>query len=221
VQNYTSLSISSLLIFAACTTGPSKRYEEAVDHGVIVYPFAHHDQPIGINQPENKFVIRSVVGNTEYAIEIPGAAEQYDIELPLADLGPEGGIGQATSNLSSATTDLEFERNMPKLPASPDKALVQGAYGLGEVGGPKQSPSYTLALSRINQHYLKRQYEYALIEINNLLSFYPTSVQLYKMKGTILRKMRNFELAKDSWQRALDLDPNNQQIRAALERLAH
>ncbi|MBF0440608.1 MAG: hypothetical protein HQK54_01765, partial [Oligoflexales bacterium] len=84
---------------------------------------------------------------------------------------------------------------------------------------PKQSPSYLLSLQKINELYQEKKFESALIEINNLLAFYPTSVKLLKMKGTTLIKLGNLELAEKAWERASDLTPNDPVLKRGLAKL--
>ena len=43
--------------------------------------------------------------------------------------------------------------------------------------------------------------------------------QSHKMKGTVLMKMQNWQLAEKSWLRALDLAPHDAALRRGLERL--
>lgn len=60
-------------------------YQEMVE-GSISYPFAAKTDPIGFNGPntsDDKFVIRTMAGQTEYSVEIPHAAAFYDVEVPI------------------------------------------------------------------------------------------------------------------------------------------
>lgn len=205
-------------------------------NGTIDYPFVDRANPLGENGPAEKFVIRTTMGNTEYTMEIPGAARDYDIEVPLQDLGKLGsgtaqqrfpgapksaGVAAAeVKELSSPQlTDRELVSDMPKLPDPEDKGLVDGAFGVGQMEGPTQSPSYTMRIARINELYLNKEYEFALVEINNMLTFYPSSAKLYKMKGTILLKLRNLDLGEIAWTRAVELAPTDVALQNGLKRL--
>jgi tetratricopeptide (TPR) repeat protein len=178
---------------------------------------------LGANGPKDKFVIKSVVGQTQYIVEIPEAAENYDIEIPLADIQQEiddplglkpQGVGQPM------ITDRELTSRFPNIAKGrEDAALVDNAFGVGQGEGPQQSPSYTLAVAKIGKLYQQRKFEYCLIEINNMLSFYPNSPKLYKMKGTVLLKLRNYTLARDAWIKAQELDPSDSKLRKSLVRI--
>lgn len=217
--------IIALMFELACTGGSNSRLsEDPLAAGTIDYPFAEDAKSLGKDGREDKLVIKSTVGQTEYELQIPGAARDYDIEVPLADMrkvgATDGSIaGEPDANAKPQTIDNEFVKDMPKLEDPDDRALVEGAYGLGHADGPRQSPSYTLRLNKINKLYLARQYELALIDINELLTYYPTSIKLYKMKGTILVKTRNFKMAELAWSRGVELNPDDAALRRGLESL--
>jgi hypothetical protein len=222
-----SLSISRLGFLLACycslfgcshqrSASQNSPSSELLD-GQIEYPFAEESKRIGKNQNKEPFRIRSTVGNSEYQIELPGAADDYDVQLPLGEMpNSKASAQQKDSELIPNVTDREFEDNMPKMTEPDDRQLVESALGLGEANGPRQGPSYTLKLAKINQLYSERQYEIALVEINQLLSYYPTDPRLNKMKGTVLVKMRNFRMAEVAWTRASEFAPSDETLRQAL-----
>ncbi len=225
-MNSVCRSITNTLALALLAQGcanSANNSQEDILSGTIDYPFASRTSPLGHNGPEEKFVIKSTVGNSEYVLEIPGAARDYDIEVPLADLKRSGAIDTNAGSVEGISkpqfTDRELVKAMPRIPTPDDRALVEGAFGLGQSEGPMQSPSYTLHIAKINKLYLAKQYEYALIEINNLLTYYPTSPKLHKMKGTILLKLRNYKLAEIAWSRGYDLAPNDIALKKGLESL--
>jgi hypothetical protein len=194
--------------------------------GTIAYPFVDETKVLGDDRPaDDRFVIRSAVGGREYTIEIPGAARDYDVQVPLADLGESDDdvlSGKRPKAIGSpVATDQEMVATMPQLQKdrATDTALMDSAFGAGGAEGPRQAPSYTLGLAKVNELYKRRQYEFALVELNNMIAFYPNSPKLQKMKGTVLVKMRNLPLAELAWIKALELDPRDKGVRAALARL--
>jgi tetratricopeptide (TPR) repeat protein len=215
---------TAALAAVACSSEEEIDPAQDILHGTIAYPFVDENQPIGREPPDDKFIIKSAVGGTEYVVQIPGGARDYDVQVPLADLGV------ATTDVATAAqkaganpvqTDKEIVSSLPQLKKErpSDTALLDGAFGTGDAEGPRQAPSYTLGIARVNEHYKKRTYELALIEINNLLAFYPNSPQIHKMKGTVLLKMRNLPLAELAWIKALELAPADKALQRALERL--
>lgn len=208
--------------------------ERPVDAGIegqIAYPFVEETRPLGTagaaTSSDEKFIIRSAVGDREYSVEIPGGARDYDVMVPLGELGDAASgtgasVGKPPRTLASAVrTDQEITKDLPRLEQRrpTDSAMLDQAFGVAESEGPEQAPSYTLGLARINEYYKKRDFEYCLIEVNQLLAFYPTSPKLLKMKGTVLLKLRQEALAERAWTRALDLAPSDRGLAKALERL--
>jgi len=221
------VGLITILSSFSCTRG--RHQDNSMDpilNGTIQYPFIDETRPLGIEPPEEKFIIRSAIGNREYSVEIPGGARDFDVQVPLADLGNadqfDSIVGKKPDHLSNpVSTDSEIVATLPRLENEKptDTAIMDSAFGVGLAEGPIQAPSYTLGMAKINSHYKQRQYEYALIELNTLIAFYPSSPKLHKMKGTVLLKMRNMPLAELAWIKALELDPRDRGLRSALGRL--
>ena len=215
--------LCAALISSACSFGGGGRDEvEDILHGSISYPFVRSN-PMGVNGKPDKFIIRSITGGTEYVIEIPDAGEDYDIEIPMAGLKDSGLPGTTVPKGLSppSSTDSEITASLPDMTkeAPRKSALMDKAFGVGKGGGPGQSPSYTLGIAKITRFYKQKQFEYALIEVNHLLSYFPQSPRLHKMKGTIYIRLHNFELAEKSWSRALEYNPGDRLLKAGLDRL--
>jgi len=173
---------------------------------------------MGNDPAGDRFVIRSVKGGAEYIVEIPHGADDYDISIPLTALPNDDGKAKVHN---PQLTDRELLSTMPTADREQerDRSLLENAMGVGTQDGPDQGPSYSLGLAKVNQHYKVRNYEYALIEVNQLLSYYPNAARLYKMKGTILLKTGDLSLAEKAWLRASELDPKDRTITKGLERL--
>lgn len=215
------------ILFVSGCASSSRDPSAAIAQGSIAYPFVDESKPLGKNGKKDKFVIRSSVGASEYSVEIPDAGDGYDIQVPLAGLNPPSSndaiaIGSKNGKVPSpVATDKELVTALPSIAKSnPNElATMDAALGVGSPEGPIQSPSYTMGIAKVNQYYRERNYEVALMELNNLLSFYPNSPKLLKMKGTLLIKTGNHELAMRSWQRALDLSPSDSGLGRAVKHL--
>ena len=215
-----------LAIINACATS-GQISKPRVAEGSISYPFIADTKPLGRAQPKQPFVIRSAVGGSEYSIEIPDNASRYDIQIPLAELSPKGNMDAISRGLSGekslnpANTDKELVAALPALSKNKpnETALMDAAFGVGSPEGPVQSPSYSLGIARVNQYFKERNFELALVELNNLLAFYPNSPKLLKMKGTLLVKTGNRDLAMKSWQRAYDLAPQDAALKRSITQL--
>lgn len=220
-------ALAAILVTSACIGGGSRRDETqaAIENGTIAYPFVDENKAIGLNGPSAPFVIKSAVGDREYTIEIPGEGRDFDVQVPLAELGARdedpilGGNRHGLAN--PVATDKEMVAALPRLDKSrpTDTAMMDGAFGVGNAGGPRQSPSYMLGIAKVNELYKRRQYEFALVELNQLIAFYPNSPQLHKMKGTVLVKTRNLALAELAWIKALQLTPQDKGLQNALAKL--
>lgn len=212
-------NVCAYLMLSGCASDDA--YDEIV-RGTIAYPFYNKDAPLGRTPPStsaDRFVIRTISGSTEYVVEIPHAGRDYDVEVPIARSSSDSSRKYRIKN--AQMTDRELVSSMPKVSQATEqeRMLLDKAFGVGEKGGPKQSPSYSLGINKINELYRKGKFEFALIEINNLMTFYPTSVKLYKMKGSVLIKLGNYKLAEKAWTRASDLSPNDPVIKKGIARL--
>ena len=214
-----------LLTFTSCTTTQEANLRVAT--GNISYPFIGETAPLGRANPKQPFIVKSAVGAREYSVEIPDNGGKFDIQIPLAEISPASSQDLTSSlnpngrRLNPANTDKELIAALPDLgKTKPNKTnMLDNAFGVGSPEGPSQSPSYTLGIARVNQYFKERNFELALVELNNLLAFYPNSPKLLKMKGTLLVKTGNRELAMRSWQRALDLAPNDTALRNSIGKL--
>lgn len=216
----TTSKLALLLYTCICSSCATRDPYQDLVRGTISYPFAQKTNPIGVNGTDEKFVIRTLAGETEYVVEIPHAAQFYDVEVPIASMKGDGTDGLKPVK-NPQITDRELVANLPKLNLATreERALLDQAFGVGEAGGPTQAPSYVMGIAKVNTLYRDNKYEYALIELNNLLSFFPTSPQLYKMKGTVLIKVNNLKLAEKAWMRAQELAPHDPVLRKGLDRL--
>lgn len=213
--------VSLTLVLVGTTCSSRRADEQSFQDGAIAHPFLAQTNPIGQDPPKSdRMIIRSTVGNQEYMIEIPEGAQDYDIEIPFNGDGSDGGGALRSGTPNPQLTDAELLAALPRHDAadSQDSALLNK--GLALAPDQSQGPSYTLGLARVNELYMQNQFELALIEVNQLLSYYPNSSQLFKMKGTLLMKMQNQGLALQAWRNALQLDPNDTRLRRVLETLS-
>jgi tetratricopeptide (TPR) repeat protein len=218
--------IGNGILIESCQSG-DRDIRKDLNEATIAYPFVGPGYGLGRNGKKESFVIRSSVGQAEYAVEIPDAGNGYDIQIPLAALNPPA-TGEALAVGAKGTrapnpvaTDRELVNSLPSIDkSSPTEiATLDAALGVGTKDGPIQSPSYTMGIAKVNQYYRERNYEVALMELNNLLAFYPNSPKLLKMKGTLLLKTGNQELALRAWQRAVDLSPQDAPLERATKKL--
>lgn len=204
---------------------PESRVDRLLYHQGITYPFPE-THPIGINGKPKTVVIRTRADGHEYVIEIPDGGDEFNIEVPLEGTLPGRKKTQnrdLPADLSHPLqTDLEWTAQMPSLEdgSREDASLVDKAFGVSAKDGITANPSFTLGLSKVNNYFRDRQYTYALVEVNHLLQFYPQSVRLHKMKGTLYAKLNEWALADQAWGVAEQLAPNDKSIKLARQRVA-
>lgn len=90
------------------------------------------------------------------------------------------------------------------------------------LAGSSASPakkSYLAGLAHVRELYDLRKYELAFIDLNDLEQSYPNDARLLAMKGTLYLKLGKLKLARDTWQHAVQLDPNDTQTAEALRGL--
>ena len=203
--------LSLLLQLYACASQEESPYASLLN-GQISYPFVQ-TRPLGVNDQPKKFIIRSIKGGAQYVVEIPDAGEDYDIEIPIAAI--HKGSNEEEFRSSAVSTDREILASMPSITKeSPvQSSFMDKAFGVANSEEYKGAPSYTLGIAKITKLFKSQKHEYALIEVNNLIAYYPQSPKLFKMKGSIYLKMRNYQLAKQAWNQALELKPNDRALR--------
>ncbi|MFK7871895.1 MAG: tetratricopeptide repeat protein [Oligoflexales bacterium] len=216
------LFIVSMFVLSSCSSSEHHAAVEDILHGTISYPFPETAE-LGRTRGKDPFIIRSSVGATEYVVEIPDGAEDFDVVVPLANLSSaaQGGVDRPMGVSNPAVTDRELVKALPKAQnVDPtNTSFVDRAFGVTTGKGPKQSPSYVLGLAKTRKMFQKGLYENALVELDKLLAFYPTSSQLHKRKGTVLLKLGHLLLAEKSWIHAFELDPKDNALKTAIDRL--
>jgi Flp pilus assembly protein TadD len=79
--------------------------------------------------------------------------------------------------------------------------------------------SYLGTLAKVREMYASRRYELALVELVDLEASHPKDARLQAMKGSVYLKLGKAQLARESWQKALALDPEDPAVAEALRNL--
>jgi tetratricopeptide (TPR) repeat protein len=72
-------------------------------------------------------------------------------------------------------------------------------------------------LEKAQEAMLNGDYQGALRQVNLVLLTRPDHAQGHTMKGSIYYAMGNYSLANDEWERVLQLDPSNQEVRQFMD----
>lgn len=193
--------------------------------------------PFGTLYPQPNFensapvVVRTKKGDRAVELEIPARdSEVSEWVVPVApqgrapaaaESGPESRV-QDYGTRKPSSVDREIQRQMPQSPAE-DIAVrrdLETDMGLQAVEEdlPRGDRSYLGALDRIKNLFRERRHEAALLEVEEMMREHPTDPKLHAMRGTLLDRLGYADLARQSWNQALKLEPSNEPLRRFLER---
>ena len=195
-----------------------------------------------------RYVVRMSDGNLDWEVELPEVATGYELRIPFKGQRPAG-AGELDYQNSAALTAADKElisslrRENPQL----DREGVYNdkGEGLGEVSqtlkrqgksssgqskGAKQGESakkksrparqsYLVGLEKARQLFKARKYELAIIALKSLDGDYPNDVTIKSMLGTLWLQLNQPSLARESWEAALKINPNNRAVIEALKQL--
>ncbi len=140
--------------------------------------------------------------------------EAADEGIGASGDGDESPEEQQESGASEQDSESEGE-------AGSDGASEEG--GDGEQGGEAKKaptrPSYLLGIEEVRKLYRAGKYELAMVKLKKLEKAYPNDVKLLSMEGTLWRRLGEENLARKAWDRVLQIDPDNEQVREAQQRL--
>jgi hypothetical protein len=106
---------------------------------------------------------------------------------------------------------IPIEPSAGETPSAADAELL--------AGGPAPQKGYLANLARIAEMYAAHKFEMALIELVDLEVAFPRDGRIQAMKGSLYQKLGKAKLARDAWQKALALDPQDTGVAEALREL--
>jgi hypothetical protein len=201
--------------------------------GPIHNPFGDQYSAGGPGDRSQNVILRTKKGDRAVEIELPRDSQaSTDFTIPVSPAfrdgaGRAGGAGESTEDspyvkLPPTMADHEITRSFPQGQVAQDGERRQIEEGLGVMAGEDSVPvadqSYLGALDNIKLLYKKGRYEAGLVELDSLIKQYPTSPRLHVMRGTLLDRVGQGELALKSWNQALRLEPKNESLRRFIER---
>lgn len=212
---------------------------EASTQATIVVPSAATTAPEYRGDgsvPPQRYVIRMSDGQRDWEVEFPEVARGYEVRIPLRE--SEADVRTAHQGLTRADrelidhlrrTDPEFERQGIYVDGehSVDRqARRDGAetsprtpQGRAEDAPAPTRPSYFRGISEVQRLFEAGQFETAMIHLVDLEEAYPSDIRIKSMKGTLWLRLGNEELARESWEQVLQIDPDNAPVQEALRRL--
>ncbi len=212
--------------------------------GPIHNPFGEQYASGGNGDRAQNMILRTKKGDRSVEIEIPRDSQSStDFTIPVAPAFRESGGGSrfpASSQYAGSSggdpsqsedgyvktpptmADHEITHSFPQGAPADEGERRSIEEGLGVMASDDSVPagdsSYLGALDHVKSLYRQGRYEAGLLELDGLIRQYPTSPKLHLMRGTLLDRVGQGELALKSWNQALRLDPKNASLRKFIER---
>jgi len=231
------LPIAGFLIWSSC----SSTKPELLNGPQIENPFkAMEYNQQRLQTSKEPITLKAVNADRVFEVAIPRDPNSDDLDLvvPMSGLNSEGtrkvasvggeypgfleGRAAAPGDRKIASAaEKSADQEVVGTFAHNDKRKFQDIGDLDERLGTFQpsdegGPSYLAGVDKVRSEYFARRYEVALIEVNKLIRYYPTSAKIFMMKGTILKKMGFQDLAMHAYEQAYELDPSNTMLRNVL-----
>ena len=167
---------------------------------------------------DGRYVLRLAEHNRVWELELPESAGGYEMRIPLD--GPLESPTAADAELLAAAPESAAVAK-PAADAKPDGAAKPAATAAAKAEAAAKVPrkSYLATLAKVREMYASRRYELALVELVDLEASNPKDARLQAMKGSLYLKLGKAPLARESWQKALALDPEDATVAEALRTL--
>ncbi len=228
-------------LFVGCAQVGQNQGDDANDNEdtTIVVPSAATTTPQYLADgsiPTQRYVVRMSDGSRDWEVEFPEVARGYEVRIPLGDQDRDVHAGhkpltradrELIEHLSRG--DASYER--PGIYAGDEHTVDREARRQGdeEAGRERASggeadpapsrPSYLRGIDEAQRLFQAGHYEMAMVRLSDLEDAYPNDVRIKSMKGTLWLRLGREGLARDTWERVLQMDPDNQPVQEALRRL--
>ena len=191
---------------------------------------------------DGRYLLRLAEHNRLWELELPESAGGYEMRIPLD--GPLDAPTAADSELLASAREADGAasrddraavdaggkakaKNVEAATASISRGEAAAASPTvaGSAAAPAEAiakprrKSYLGTLAKVREMYASRKYEMALVELVDLEPSYPNDERLQAMKGSLYLKLGKPQLARESWQKALTLDPDDAAVAEALRNL--
>ncbi|MCM2276852.1 MAG: hypothetical protein NDJ89_02100 [Oligoflexia bacterium] len=232
---------TALLILLAALTGGCGTVRKVLavnaqptENKPISNPFIGYEPGQGASAAD-AMIFRARRGDSTVEVQVPQSQTTSDFVIPVASkqLAEQPSLGDrspasAAAELAPATdrepslSDREIVRTFPQGMAEDEGRRREIEQELGLIRSdeltPEKQKSYLAAIDQIKQFYRSGRYEAALLDVDGLIREYPTNPKLHEMRGTLLDRLGQLELALKSWKQALRFEPKNESLRRFIER---
>ena len=175
-------------------------------------------------------VPRSGEGVSEFVIPISPSTKFSGGRAPASDgsdlysndpTTPDAVAGGPARNQTPSVSDREITRTFPQglMEDDPRRRDIEEDLGLVRSADDiERNRSYLAGVDFIKRLYRAGRYEAALLETDSMLKAYPTNPKLYEMRGTLLDRIGQSDLAIAAWKQALRFSPKNESLKRFIER---
>lgn len=221
--------VASATAGVGCLTGPAAR---------IDIPSDLLRGPAGTEGQRSRYVVHMTDGDQDWELSVPEIGTAYEVRIPLRGKPGNGGIPVEATTLTAADKEIVGQREIdarlradePAETPGDDEGVRPAGLRTGGAGAKGPSParegatptprsSYLLTLAKVKDLYRTRNYEIALVELVALEREYPNDERIMSMKGSLYEKLGRRQLARESWEAVLGINPYNLQVAEALQRL--
>ena len=214
---------------------------EGRDRTIVVPSTASVQPPYNSDgkTPPRRYVVRMSDGTLDWEVELPEVATGYELRIPIKGKTRPGEVTFSGGALTDADKDLlnnlrrknpDFEgegiydeegRSLtPQGQAKDAQSSTQKLKNSKINSQPAPTrQSYLISLEKSRQLFKAGKYELALVALKSLDQEYPNDVTIKSMVGTLWLQLNQPELAREAWESALKIDPNNRSIIEALKQL--
>jgi hypothetical protein len=172
--------------------------------------------------PPQKYILRMAEAGRVWEVELPEGTGGYEVRLPLAGGGPVEMLTPADEEMLAEAVLTAKDGKAPALTADgkPVEGQKPSAAQAVDAQRTARTRSYLGGVARVKEMFVSRRYELALIELVNLEKEYPNDARLLAMKGSLYVKLGQPKLARQAWEKALSINPDDLALAEALRTIA-
>lgn len=199
----------------------------------ISNPFSNYSSLPRANGSQN-VILRTKKGDHAVELQLPADDRQLsDLSIPVAselrghDQMSQNSLNFPDEDYKSRTLGIADREMIQRFPAglTGEQNIVRDQiekdlylYPSEETIFQDQTPSYLASMDRIRMLFRTARYEAALLESDQVLKEYPTDPKIHEMRGTLFDRIGQRELALQSWNQSLRLNPKNTALRRFVDR---
>ena len=219
--------VAGLVSSSGCTTMKTVLAVDppAAEQEPIYSPFQGYTQDTGSSH--DPYVVRSRKGDRSVEVQFPSTyGEASDFTVPVSPNFKDGDShskGYEYGARAPTSTDHEITSGLSQLGSPEEQARrsdIEQNLGVVESEGrnPAADRSYLAGLDVVKTLFKEGRFEAALLETDGMLKEFPTDPKLYEMRGTLFDRVGRLDLALQSWEQSLRLNPGNESLKRFLER---